>query len=160
MEVPLIIPEVDSQLRSDLKLLIESMPASRLLGISVRGFAPSGISVLELPVQPSHTHDGSTVQGGIVGTLADYAGVSAASSTLGDGYAVATAAYEVHNLAPARGELLVAVGRLVRAGSTNAVSRADVYCIRQNGSETEADLVCIATTTAAIFRRPPPTSRA
>lgn len=149
----MIIPEVDPRLRFDLKLLIESMPASRLLGIAVRGFALGGISVLELPVQASLTHDGSTVQGGIVGVLADYAGVSAASSTLGDEYAVATAGFEVHNLAPARGELLLAVGRLVRAGRSNAVSRADVYCVRQNGSETEADPVCIATTTAAIFRR-------
>ena len=82
-----IPPDLQPGLRADLAAAIEAMPASRLIGLRVRGFAPGGVSLLELPMSPQVTFDGRVVQGGIVGMLADYAGVSAASSTLPAGWA-------------------------------------------------------------------------
>jgi uncharacterized protein (TIGR00369 family) len=124
------------------------MPSSKLIGLSVKGFDPSGVSILELPVRTELTFDGAVVQGGIVGLLADYAGVSAAACTQPAGWAASTTAFEVHNLAPARGERLVAVGRAVHVGRTSAVSRVDIYA---QTSEGVLALIGIATATCRLF---------
>jgi uncharacterized protein (TIGR00369 family) len=153
MELPQV-PAVDPAVRSDLKRLIENMPASRLLGIQVKGFAAQGVSVLELPIREELTFDGRTVQGGIVGALADYAGVSAAACTLEEGWMASTTAFEVQNLQAASGLGLVAVGRLVRMGKSTGVSRAEVFARRQGDSGPALTLVCIATTSCKPFRLP------
>ncbi len=67
------------------------------------------------------------VQGGIVGVLADYAAVAACGTTLPDGWLMATTGSQTHNLAPATGDLLVAVAEVVRSGRRHAVARCDVY---------------------------------
>ena len=151
MRVPQI-PVVDPSVRTDLKRLIENMPASRFLGIVVKGFATEGVSVLELPIREELTFDGRTAQGGIVGALADYAGVSAAACTLAEGWMATTTAFEVQNLEPAAGLGLVAVGRLVRMGKSSGVSRAEVFARREGGSGPALTLVCIATTSCRPFR--------
>ena len=148
------IPEVDPELRLDLKLAIENMPASRLLGIQVRGFAAGGLSVLDLPIRTALTFEGHTVQGGILGALADYAGVSAAACTLPEGWMAATTAFEVQNLQAAAGLALIAVGRLVRMGKTTGVSRADVFVQGGAAGDPRLTLVCVATTSCRSFRMP------
>ena len=83
--VPFERPAVDALHRPDLRDAILSMPVARTLGLRVVGLA-SGVSVMELDVRPEWTFDGRTVQGGIVGTLADFAGVSAATASLPAGW--------------------------------------------------------------------------
>jgi uncharacterized protein (TIGR00369 family) len=109
----------------------------------VSGFGASGISRIEMPIRADLTFDGRVVQGGIVGVLADYAGVSAAACTLPQGWMASTTGFEVHNVAPAVGERLVAIGRAQHVGKSLGVSRAEVYAM----SGSVATLVCIATTT-------------
>lgn len=137
------LPAVDAACRADLRAAIESMPASRLLGLQVMGFGASGISRVELPLRPELSFDGRVAQGGIVGMLADYAGVSAAACTLPPGWIASTIGYEVHNVAPARGTRLIAIGRAQHVGRSHAVSRAEVYA-EDDGVLT---LVALATTT-------------
>jgi acyl-coenzyme A thioesterase PaaI-like protein len=79
--------------------------------------------------------------------LADYAGVSAAACALDDGWFASTAGFEIHNIAPAQGQRLVAVGQAVRNGRRTSISRADVYAVNA-GAWT---LTCIATTTCATY---------
>ena len=143
-------PEVSSSWRADLKDAIEAMPASKLLGLRVVGFAAEGVSRVEMPIRHDLTFDGEVVQGGIVGVLADYAGVSAATCTLPPGWAASTTGFEVHNIAPARGELLVAVGRVVSVGRSIGVSRAEVHARRGE----QWRLVCVATTTCRPYESP------
>lgn len=140
-------PTVEPGFRQDLAMAIEAMPASKLLGLKVLGFSAEGTSLLELPMRSELTFDGRVAQGGIVGMLADYAGVSAANCTLPVGWMASTTGYEVHNLAPAVGDALVAVGRLVHLGKTIAVSNAEVWA-RRDGMHT---LVAWATTTCRPF---------
>lgn len=141
------LPDLQPGLRADHAAVIEAMPASRLVGLRVLGFAPGGISALELPIVPAVTFDGRVVQGGIVGLLADYAGVSAATSALPAGWAASTTGFEVHNLAPARGERLVAIGEAVQVGKSHAVSSARVWALAGG----DAKLVAVATTTCRLF---------
>jgi len=140
-------PEVDAGHRPDLKAAIEAMPASRLLGLRVAGFDPAGMSRIELPLRPDRTFGGRAVQGGIVGVLADHAGVSAAACMLPTAWMASTTGFEVHNIAPAAGERLVAIGRTVSLGKSIGVSRAEVLALRDG----QWTLVCVATTTCKPF---------
>jgi uncharacterized protein (TIGR00369 family) len=147
---PSDLPAVSPEVRADLRAAILAMPASRLLGLEVAGFDAAGISRIELQVRPELSFDGRVVQGGLVGALADYAGVSAAACTLPVGWIASTTGFEVHNVAPAAGERLIAIGRAQHVGRSLAVSRADVYAL--NGDV--LTLVCIATTTCKPFELP------
>jgi uncharacterized protein (TIGR00369 family) len=120
------LPELIAGYRADLHVPIESMPASQLLALKVIGFAP-GISMIEMSIRPEITVDGRTVQGGLVGALADYAAVSAATSSMPEGWFSATTGFEVHNLAPAIGSRLVAVGRTIKVSKSSGVAAADVF---------------------------------
>jgi uncharacterized protein (TIGR00369 family) len=141
------LPPLQPGLAASLASAIEAMPASRLIGLRVLGFAPGGRSVLEVPITPGITFDGRVVQGGVVGMLADYAGVSAASSTLPAGWAASTTSFQVHNIAPATGERLVAVGTAEQVGKSHAVSTARVWALQGES----ATLVALATTTCRPF---------
>ncbi len=144
------LPTVDINCRADLRDAIHAMPASKLMGLRVLGFDAAGVSLIELPLRTELTFDGRAAQGGIVGLLADYAGVSAAASTLPPGWICSTLGFEVHNVAPARGQRLVAVGRAQVVGRSHAVSRAEVYA-----QDSDAlTLVCVATTTCRPFELP------
>jgi uncharacterized protein (TIGR00369 family) len=136
-------PDVSSECRRDLKQGIDLMPAAKLLGIQAIGFHPKGVSHIEMLVTPKATFDGRVVQGGIVGVLADFAGISAAACTLPEGWMVGTTSFEIHNIAPAIGTRLIAIGRAVNVGKTIAVSRAEVFA----ENEGVFNLVCVATTT-------------
>ncbi|MBT5775695.1 MAG: PaaI family thioesterase [Dehalococcoidia bacterium] len=115
--------------RPDIVEFIESMPVAALLGIRLVELS-SGHAEYELTIQPEVTFDGSVVQGGIVGTLADFAGVTAAMSALDEGWFSSTVDFQVQNLAPAVGERLVAVGESLRSGRRIGLSRADVWAVR------------------------------
>jgi uncharacterized protein (TIGR00369 family) len=136
-------PEVSNECRRDLKQGIDLMPAAKLLGIETIGFHPKGVSQIEMLVTAKVTFDGRVVQGGIVGVLADFAGISAAACTLPEGWMVGTTSFEIHNIAPAIGTRLIAIGTAMNVGKTIAVSRADVYA----ENEGVFSLVCVATTT-------------
>jgi uncharacterized protein (TIGR00369 family) len=144
---PSDLPAVSPEVRADLRAAILAMPASRLLGLEVTGFDAAGISRIELQVRPELSFDGRVVQGGLVGVLADYAGVSAAACTLPAGWIASTTGFEVHNVAPAVGERLIAIGRAQHVGRSLGVSRAEVYAM--NGDA--LTLVCVATTTCNPF---------
>lgn len=105
---------------------VESMPATRHLGIKVIA-VDAGKCVLEMACRHEITFDGMVVQGGLVGVLADYAAVAAAGSTLEQGWSVATTSCETHNLLPATGTRLVAVGEIVHSSRRRLLARSDVH---------------------------------
>lgn len=141
--------------RDDLRCWMEAMPAARFLGLVVAGLG-AGVSRLELPIRPELTADGSVVQAGIVGTLADFAAVSAATAAMPEGWAAATTGLEMHNLAPARGERLVAVGAAIHAGKGHSLGESRVYAIAPavHGQEgAEPLLVATAMASCRLFQR-------
>jgi uncharacterized protein (TIGR00369 family) len=147
------LPEINPQRRRDLAQAIAQMPASKTLGLVVIGFSDDGYSVIEMPVRVELTFDGTVVQGGLVGTLADYAGVSAAASQLPEGWMASTTGFEVHNLQPAAGEKLVAIGHVVHAGKAQCISQVQVWAVNTS----QPVLVCIATTLCRPYQpRPAP----
>lgn len=141
------LPIVDPAFRADRRAAIHAMPSAQLLGIEVIGFLPEGVSRIDLPVRPELTFEGRVVQAGYVGALADYAGVSAAGCQLPDGWLASTTGFEIHNVAPAVGERLIAIGRVQFLGKSSGVSRADVWALK-DGALT---LVGVATTMCRPF---------
>ena len=53
---------LDPLYRTDLKQIIEAMPAARHLGVVVTGFDKAGRSRVELTIRREHTLNGRTVQ--------------------------------------------------------------------------------------------------
>jgi uncharacterized protein (TIGR00369 family) len=141
------LPAVDAAFRPDLRDGIHAMPSAKLLGIEVVGYLPDGVSRIDLPVRPELTFEGRVVQAGYVGALADYAGVSACGCLLPPGWLASTTGFEVHNLAPAVGERLIAIGRKRHLGKSSGVSTVDVYALKGAA----LTLVCVATTMCRPF---------
>ncbi|PJK28049.1 PaaI family thioesterase [Minwuia thermotolerans] len=121
---------------------IHAMPSSAWLGLRCIGFA-DGRSAIEMPIRSDITFDGRIVQGAVVGVLADYAAVSAATAACPDGWRASTTGYNVHNIAPAAGERLVAFGQIAGRSRTSASSRADVYAV--TGDKWTLAATCLAT---------------
>lgn len=132
-----------SQHRPDIPPFISSMPVAALLGIRLVELAP-GRAEYELEIRPELTFDGRVVQGGIVGTLADFAGVTAAMAALDEGWFSSTVDFQVQNIAPAIGDRLIATGEALRSGKRVGLSRAEVYAI----SGEERTLCATALTTS------------
>lgn len=103
-----------------------SMPAARHLGFEFGRVVPGEVEIIQPCRKELTQHDGF-FQAGVLGSLADFAGGSAAGTLLPAGWANMTIDYTVKILAPARGERLVARGRVIKAGRTLTVAAADVF---------------------------------
>jgi uncharacterized protein (TIGR00369 family) len=93
-----------------------------------------GLCVIEQPFGPPVAQQQGLFHGGMIAAVADVAGGYAALSLAEPGQEALTVEYKINFLAPARGDLLVATGRVVRAGRTLIVTTIDVT-VRNGGSE-------------------------
>ncbi|MEV0341448.1 PaaI family thioesterase [Nocardia sp. NPDC050713] len=114
--------------------IVLSMPAARHLGFSFGRVARGEVEIVQ-PYRVELTEHNGNFQGGVIGSLADFAGGSAAGTLLPAGWVNMTVDYTVKLLAPARGEKLVARGRVVKPGKAITVAAADVFGVDQ-GEET------------------------
>ncbi|MGA0605476.1 PaaI family thioesterase [Phenylobacterium sp. VNQ135] len=101
-----------------------------------------GVCEVQVPVGPHIQQYAGFVFGGIVGFIADVAGAWACASQTGPNV---TSQMNIHFLAPAKGELLLARARVVRLGRNLSVAQSEVFVLR-HGVERE---VALATVTAA-----------
>jgi uncharacterized protein (TIGR00369 family) len=92
---------------------------------------------IELPCRADLTQQHGFVHAGVVTALADTACGYAAFTLMPAGVGVLSVEYKINLLAPARGELLVARGRVVRPGRTLTVCAGEVFA-RQAGEATLA----------------------
>ncbi|MFF0454847.1 PaaI family thioesterase [Nocardia africana] len=114
--------------------VVLGMPAARHLGFSFRRVERGEVEIVQ-PYRTELTEHNGNFQGGVIGSLADFAGGSAAGTLLPAGWVNMTVDYTVKLLAPARGEYLLARGRVVKPGKAITVAAADVYGVDQ-GAET------------------------
>ncbi len=82
---------------------------------------------IAMPWSAAITQQHGFFHGGVVGALADTACGYAALSLVGEGEAGLTAEYKINLLSPAKGERLVAVGRVLKPGRTLIVAQGDVF---------------------------------
>lgn len=107
---------------------------ARLLGAELE-LVEAGRCVIGLAVRADLTQQDGFVHAGVVTTIADNAGGYAALSLMPEGARVLTAELKINLLAPGRGHRLRADGRVLKAGRTLTVVRAEIVAI-EDGRET------------------------
>lgn len=105
-----------------------------LIGARLTRVEP-GLVEIELPFRDDLCQQHGFFHAGITCTIGDSAGGYAAFSLFPAGSAILTAEFKVNLLAPAAGERLRAVGRVVKPGRTLTVCDVDVYALA-GGRET------------------------
>lgn len=110
------------------KAVVLSMPAAKHLGFEFGRIGP-GEAEISQPHRPELTQHDGYFQGGVLGSLADFAAGSAAGTLLPPGTVNMTIDYTVKIVAPAKGDRIVARGRVVKPGALITVAAADVYAV-------------------------------
>jgi len=90
---------------------------------------------IHLPFKPEISQQHGYYHGGIIGTIADSAGGYAAFTLMPPDASVLTVEYKMNLLTPGDGQLLIARGRVLKAGRTLVVARVDASVVK-NGRET------------------------
>ena len=101
----------------------------RLIGARLTQVEP-GRCVIELAVRDDLTQQHGFVHGGVVGMIADSAGGYAAFTLMPADASVLTVEYKINMLAPAAGDLLIAIGEVLKPGRSVSIVRADVFAVQ------------------------------
>lgn len=124
------------------------MPVAAALGLSFVDPA-DGHSATRLPWRPELSHAPGVFQAGPIGSLADFTGASAGLTALSPGTIAATVDYTVKFLTEARGNELIARGRVLRPGGLT-VATVEIAAVFNNIQTLCATaLVTIRTITSA-----------
>nr|WP_271213032.1 PaaI family thioesterase [Rhodococcus wratislaviensis]GLK39958.1 thioesterase [Rhodococcus wratislaviensis] len=108
------------------KTAVLTMPAAMHLGFHFGHIAAGEVELIQ-PYRKELTEHNGFFQGGVLGSLADFAGGAAAGTLLPVGWVNMTADYTVKLLAPAEGDNLIARGRVLKPGRAITVATVDVY---------------------------------
>ncbi len=98
------------------------------LGITIAKISPGAV---ELSLKPSAavSQQHGFVHAGAVAALADTAAGYAALSLMPLGAGVLTTEFKINLVAPAMGEIIIARGRVIKAGRTLTLAQTDVVAI-------------------------------
>lgn len=91
-----------------------------------------GMLEISMPYSDAVSQQHLFFHGGAIGALADTACGYAAISVIGEDEAALTAEYKINLLAPADGDRLIAVGKIIKSGRTLIVCQGDVF-VEKNG---------------------------
>ena len=112
------------------------------LGATLGKIAPGAVEIILRP-GPAVSQQHGFVHAGAVSAIADSAAGYAALSLMPAGTGVLTTEFKINLVAPASGDLIVARGRVVKAGRTLTLAQAEVFAVN-NGQE---KLVALLTAT-------------
>jgi uncharacterized protein (TIGR00369 family) len=118
-----------------LQQMVLAMPMARTLGLRFTRMTRGEVEV-EIPVAEPFTFRAGQLQATPVFAVADFAAVAAAGTLLAPGWVNATIDATLKLVAPARGKLLRARGRVIDAGRLLSVCAADVFAVDEAGAET------------------------
>jgi uncharacterized protein (TIGR00369 family) len=100
----------------------------------------AGFVEIHLPINPAVTQQHGFVHAGAVASIADSACGYAAFSLMPSDAGVLAVEFKINLMAPAKGEKLIARGRVIRAGRTLSVCQADVVAVLEGSEKTIAIL--------------------
>ncbi len=126
--------------------IFESQKFIHHLGVEIIDL-DEGYCEMALDYQESWSQQNGFFHGGIVGTMADNVAGAAAATLLKQGENCLTAEYKINLLAPAKGDRIVAVGKILKSGRSLKVAESNVYVI--NGSERKHCATALITLVAA-----------
>lgn len=114
----------------------------RTLGARLEHVRPGSVNIVLVP-SPAISQQHGFVHAGAVSAIADTAAGYAALSLMPADRGVLTTEFKINLLAPAKGERIVARGKVVKAGRTLTLSQCEVFAER-DGKE---HLVALLTAT-------------
>mgnify|MGYP005992744955 CR=1 FL=1 len=123
---------MDSQNRISTSFAHQSMMTT--LGARLVSVTPGQVEIAA-PITPATTQQHGLAHAALAFAIGDSAAGYAALSLMPNDREVVTSEMKIHLLAPARGNRLIARGRVLRAGRRLTVVLADVYA-ETNGAET------------------------
>ncbi len=132
----------NDEMKALLQSIIAKTPFATQLQTKVLSITP-GYVELAVPIVPDRVnqHHGF-VHGAVIGFVADSACAWAAGSVVGD---VVTSEYKINFLAPAVGDLVIGIGKIIKTSSRTVVAQAEVFVERAG----ERKLVAFALATIA-----------
>lgn len=114
------------------------------LGASLERVSPGEVEIALIP-HPSNMQQHGFVHGGAVGAIADSAAGYAGLTMMPAGTGVLTTEFKINLLAPAAGDRIIALGKVVKSGRTLTLAQAEVF------SETAGQRKLIALLTATLM---------
>lgn len=103
-----------------------AQPMMETLGARLASVAPGAVRI-EAPILPGSRQQHGYGHAGLTFAIGDSAAGYAALSVMPEGYEVLTVEMKINLLSPARGDLLIAQGRVIRPGRRLVVVQADVH---------------------------------
>ena len=140
----------DPGFESRVRASFDRQRVMKTIGARIVRVAPGEVE-LELPFRDDLTQQHGFLHAGIVTTLVDSACGYAALSVMDRESAVLSVEYKVNLLAPAIGERMRAIGRVIKSGRTLVVCSGEVIAVA-NGAEQVVTLM--QATMMAIRGRP------
>ena len=119
---------VDPALTTRIETSFAKQAFMTTLGARLVRVAPGEVEIA-LPVSAHLCQQHGFVHAGAVSTIADSAAGYAALTAMPAGAGVLTAEFKINLLAPATGEELRALGKVVKAGRTLTLATAEVFAI-------------------------------
>ena len=117
-----------------------------LLGASMTRVEPGEVEI-ELPFRADLCQQHGFFHAGVTSTIADSAGGYAAFTLFPADASVLTVEFKVNLLAPADGERLRALGRVVKPGRTLTVTEVEVFAVKggreKNCARMSQTLICL-----------------
>ena len=89
-----------------------------------------GYAEIHLPHWSGVEQQHGFVHGGVVGMIADSAAGYAAMTMVPPTASVLSVEYKINNMAPADGDFLIAIGKVIRAGRTLIVTQGEVFAVK------------------------------
>ena len=122
--------------------------AMKTLGASLCRVEPGQVEI-QLPYRDDLTQQHGFLHAGVVTAVLDSSCGYAAFSLMPPGTGVLSVEFKVNLLAPAKGEMLLARGRVVRAGRTITVCQADGVMLSDSGEIPVATMLATIMTVTA-----------
>lgn len=145
MNKPVFTP-ADTGFEARVRDSFARQPFMALMGATMGPLA-AGRAEIVLPYCESVTQQHGFFHGGAIGALADTAGGYAAYTLFPADSTLLTVEYKINIMAPGRGDRLVAVGQVTRAGRTLTVVQVDVFAeaggVRTHCALATQTLICL-----------------
>lgn len=123
----------DPGFESRVRASFERQGIMRLIGARMTRVAPGRVEI-ELPYREDLTQQHGFFHAGVTSTIADSAGGYAGYTLFPADSSVLTVEYKINLIAPADGEMLVAVGQVKKAGRSLTICDLEVLAVKGGAS--------------------------
>jgi len=130
---------IDPEFAKRTRASFERQAFMKTIGATLEQIEP-GFVEIKLPINPAITQQHGFVHAGAVASIADSACGYAAFTLMPSDAGVLAVEFKINLMAPAKGDVLIARGRVVRAGRSLSVCQAEVVALSRGAEKTVAIL--------------------